>query len=224
MVMKNQDLIKKWEQLRLEAYLPTPDDVWTIGWGHTHTTKPGMKITKEEAQKLFESDLAWVYKAVDELVKVPLNQNQKDALYSFVFNIGKTNFAKSTLLKRLNAGLYEEAAAQFPRWNKQGKKVLRGLVRRRAEEMAYFLLPVDKEKVIPTNTGTVTPPEDFKSILKSKEAITGITAVLTGVGAIIAGLTPVAQVVIVGALAASLVVFGGIILVNRLRARAKGIR
>ena len=33
------DIIKAHEGLRLEAYLPTKNDVWTIGYGHTKTAK-----------------------------------------------------------------------------------------------------------------------------------------------------------------------------------------
>lgn len=146
MRIKNDELIKKWEALKLEAYLPTPNDVWTIGWGHTHTTKRGQKITVVEAQRLFEQDTAWVEAAIAKNVKVPLNQNQYDALASWIFNVGEGAFRKSTLLRKLNAGDYIGAANEFPRWNKQKGRVLRGLTRRRAEEKAYFLsVPVTPE-------------------------------------------------------------------------------
>lgn len=145
MKIENDQLIKKWEALKLHAYLPTPNDVWTIGWGHTHTTKPGQKITVEQAQALFERDTAWVEHALAKHVKVPLNQNQYDALASWIFNVGEGAFRKSTLLRKLNTGDYEGAANELPRWNKQKGKVLRGLSRRRAEEKAYFLSPVEEK-------------------------------------------------------------------------------
>jgi lysozyme len=133
------DHIKKSEQLRRKAYLPTPDDVWTIGWGHTKTARKGMVITVKEAEVLLRQDLAWVRQAIADLVRVPLTQSQYDALASFIFNLGRTNFAKSTMLRKLNKGDYLGAANEFPRWNKQKGKVLRGLTRRRAEERAMFL-------------------------------------------------------------------------------------
>jgi len=136
---KNVNIIKKHEGLRLEAYLPTPNDVWTIGYGHTHTTKQGMKITKAQADKLLYMDIAWAEEAVNTLVKVPLTQNQFDALVSFVFNVGAGAFSKSTLLRFLNMGDYTNAAAQFLRWNRQKGKVLNGLTRRRQEERELFL-------------------------------------------------------------------------------------
>jgi hypothetical protein len=73
------------------------------------------------------------------VVKVPLTQNQFDALVSLVYNIGQTAFSNSTLLKKLNAKDYQGAADQFLRWNKGGGKVMKGLVRRREAERALFL-------------------------------------------------------------------------------------
>lgn len=133
------DLIKEFEGLRLTAYLPTADDVWTIGYGHTKTAKPGMVITEKKAEELLRGDIRWVEEALAKHVKVPLNQNQYDALASFVYNLGETNFAKSTLLRKLNGNDFVGAADQFLRWNKQGRKVLAGLTRRRTRERELFL-------------------------------------------------------------------------------------
>lgn len=139
MYIKNVDMIKKSEGLRLEAYLPTPNDVWTIGYGHTKTAKPGMKITTKGAEALLVHDLAWVEDVVNDFVEVPITQNQYDALCSFVYNLGGTNFGKSTLLRKLNDGDYEGAADELLRWDKQKGKVLRGLTIRRKEERELFL-------------------------------------------------------------------------------------
>ena len=139
MKVHNIDIIKKHEGLRLEAYLPTPNDVWTIGYGHTHTTQKGMKITEGQAESLLRKDITWVEKAVNKLVVVPLTQNQFDALSSLVFNIGEGGFSSSTLLRLLNVGDYEGSANQFLRWNKQKGRVLNGLTKRREEERKLFL-------------------------------------------------------------------------------------
>lgn len=118
---------------KLKTYTDTAG-VLTIGVGHTgHDVKPGMTITREQSQSLLMKDLEWAEAAVNK-VKVPLNQNQFDALVSFVFNIGANAFAKSTLLKLLNAGDYGGAAAQFMVWTKQ--KELTG---RRQGERDQFL-------------------------------------------------------------------------------------
>lgn len=140
---KGLQLIKDFEGLELKAYMPTPDDVPTIGYGHTKTAKMGMEITEKQAEALLKKDLAWVELAVNKRVTVPITQGQYDALCSFVYNLGETNFTKSTLLRRLNNKRYTEAADELLRWNKQGAKVLRGLTRRREAERALFLSEPD---------------------------------------------------------------------------------
>lgn len=134
---KGLDLIKSFEGLRLSAY-KCPADVWTIGYGTTAGVKQGQTITKERAEELLREDVRRFEDQVLRLVKMPLTQGQFDALTSFVYNLGAGNLSNSTLLRLLNAGDYDGAAAQFERWNKAGGKVLAGLIRRRAAERALF--------------------------------------------------------------------------------------
>lgn len=136
--VKNKEIIKKHEGLRLEAYRD-PVGVWTIGWGHTHTAKPGMKISLDEAINLLARDIAWAENAVKQNVTIKLNQNQFDALVSFVFNVGERAFMRSSLLRRLNEGNYTDAANELLRWKHAGGRVLPGLVKRRAAERELFL-------------------------------------------------------------------------------------
>ncbi len=143
------ELIKSFEGLGLKAYL-CPSGVLTIGYGHTGKVR-GNKITlqttitPEEAETLLKEDLIRFEKAVNSLVKVPLNNNQFDALVSFVFNIGINAFSTSTLLTLLNSGDYKGASQQFKRWiYGNGKKVLEGLEKRRAAEKKLFNTPVFK--------------------------------------------------------------------------------
>src|SRR5271165_5063255 len=92
------ELTKRFEGLRLKAY---QDDggVWTIGYGHTgKDVKPRMTITEAKADDLLRSDVHTAVDAVSRLVTVPLTQGQFDALVDFVFNLGPTKFAGSTLL------------------------------------------------------------------------------------------------------------------------------
>lgn len=142
MKVKNINLIKEGEGLRLKAYLPTPNDVWTIGYGHTKGVRPGMVITEQQAEQFLRQDIAWVEEALNRYVTVPLNQNQFDALASWVFNVGAGALKSSTLLKKLNAGDYQGAANELSRWNKQKGRVLTGLTNRRAKERELFLTPV----------------------------------------------------------------------------------
>jgi len=131
-------LIKVYEGLRLKAYQDSVG-VWTIGYGHTNNVKPGDVLSDEsQASGLLAFDLANAEAAVSRLVKVDLTDNQFAALVSFVFNLGSGNFAMSTLLKKINSGDMAGAAKEFKRWNRAGKKVLAGLVRRRDAEAALF--------------------------------------------------------------------------------------
>lgn len=137
--VENIGHIKHWEGLRLEAYLPTPRDKWTIGYGHTATVKPGMVITEKQAEKLLRADIKWVRKTIKDLVEVPLSQPQYDALASLIFNIGRPQFSGSTLLRKLNTYDYVGAADEFPKWRRQKGRILPGLVRRRKAEQRMFL-------------------------------------------------------------------------------------
>lgn len=96
-------------------------------------------LTLEQCHDLFRKDIRKFEKAINTIVKVPLSQNQYDALVSFIFNIGIDAFVRSTLLRKLNARDYEGAANELPRWNKAGGRVVRGLTLRRASERKLFL-------------------------------------------------------------------------------------
>lgn len=148
--MKTSDrgvaLIKAHEGLRLTAYTD-PVGVWTIGYGHTTAAGPpkverGMKITDAGADAILRQDLAKFEGYVSSAVKVPLNQNEFDALVSFTFNLGPGNLRSSTLLKKLNAGDRAGAADEFLKWTKAGGKTLPGLVKRREAERALFRTPI----------------------------------------------------------------------------------
>jgi len=162
------ELIKAHEMLMLEAYLD-PVGIPTIGWGHTGTVDHDdvinrRTITETEALSLIRSDLKDTEKGVLRNVRVPLNQNQFNALISFVFNTGETNFSKSTLLKKLNRGQYDEVPFELSRWvfgtdQDTGEKVrLNGLVRRRADEGKVFITPVNSTPVPSQGANQTTMP------------------------------------------------------------------
>lgn len=130
---KGIELIKHFESFRADAYV-CPAGVLTIGYGTTSGVKRGQKITEAQATALLGRDLMIFENAVKRLVKVPLSQNQFDALVSFAYNCGAANLASSTLLKLVNANQFQLVPAQFLRWNKGGGKVLAGLTRRRKAE------------------------------------------------------------------------------------------
>lgn len=131
------DLIRQFEGLRLKAYL-CPANVWTIGYGSTGPhVKPGMVITREQADDLLMRDLERFERGVAELAP-KATDNQFSALVSFSFNVGLAALKSSTLLKLHNAGDHNGAQAQFGRWTKAAGKTLPGLVKRREAEAKLY--------------------------------------------------------------------------------------
>jgi len=113
--------------------------VWTIGYGHTKNVHAGMTCTPQQAQAWLVLDTHEAQDAVNRLVNTDLTQGEFDALVDFVFNLGATAFARSTMLRLLNAGSIQEAAAPFALWDHAGGEVVAGLLRRRLAEKAEFL-------------------------------------------------------------------------------------
>ena len=130
-------LIKKFEGCELEAYL-CPAGVWTIGYGHTKDVKEGDKINKDEADYLLQEEMIEYESYINDFVEVPLNQNQFDALCSWVYNLGPTNLKNSTMLRVLNEEKYTDVPQEIKRWNKAGGEVLDGLIKRREAEAKMF--------------------------------------------------------------------------------------
>ena len=130
-------LIKEFEGLRLMAY-PCPGGVWTIGYGHTAGVKPGMVITKAQAEEYLKADLIAFERYLNGL-GLALNQNQFDALVSFIYNVGTGNFSNSTLLRKVRANPQENSIMdEFLRWVYSKGRVLPGLQRRRLAEMKLY--------------------------------------------------------------------------------------
>jgi lysozyme len=134
------NLVKHFEGLKLTRYY-CPSGKLTIGYGHTGKGTRKQKITIPEAEKLLEQDLSVFQKVVTNNVKVPLTNSQFGALVSFSFNVGEGAFKKSTVLKKLNSGNYKLASQEMLRWTRDSRKrILPGLVRRRAAEVKLFLV------------------------------------------------------------------------------------
>ena len=131
------DLIKHFEGCETEAYL-CPAGVPTIGYGHIKGVQMGDVITETQAHEMLVEELDEYESYINDLVTVGLNQNQFDAMVSWVYNLGGGNLRASTLLKVLNSGNYAGVPEQIMRWNKAGGKVLEGLTRRRQAEADLF--------------------------------------------------------------------------------------
>lgn len=139
---KIEAFIKGYEKCRLKAYMPTPDDVPTIGWGSTGPDiRMGMTWTQAQADARFAADLARFASKVTALLgTAPTTQAQFDALVSFAYNIGYGDggLKTSTLLRMHKDGNWIGAAAQFQRWNRQAGRVLNGLTTRRSAEADIY--------------------------------------------------------------------------------------
>lgn len=149
-------LVKRWEGLRLEVYQDVAG-LWTIGYGHLVTAADNIypysdvtEITEAEAGRLLAQDMRIASNIVSQHVRVPLTASQREALVSFVFNVGagvpgeRDGFVylksgqPSTMLRKLNAGDFAGAAAEFDKWINAGGARVNGLIARRAEERALF--------------------------------------------------------------------------------------
>ena len=134
---KGIELIKHFEGCELEAY-KCAAGVWTIGYGHIKGVTPESVITQEQAEQMLVEELNEYEGYINDMVTADLNQDQFDAMVSWVYNLGGGNLKASTLLKTLNVGDYNGVPAQIMRWNKAGGKVLEGLTRRRQAEADLF--------------------------------------------------------------------------------------
>ena len=130
-------LIKEFEGLRLKAY-KCPGGVWTIGYGHTAGVKPGMVITETQAEEYLMADLIAFEKYLNDL-RLAINQNQFNALISFIYNVGTGNFSSSTMLRKVKANPLDNSIMdEFLRWVYSKGRVLPGLQRRRLAEMKLY--------------------------------------------------------------------------------------
>lgn len=140
------NLIKQFEGCKLTAYQDIVG-VWTIGYGTTAMADvgivpaKGMTITQERAEDLLRLGVDKFAATVNALITAKVNANEFGACVSLAYNIGPNAFAKSTVLRELNAGHKDKAAAAFRMWNKAGGQVVKGLVNRREAEIKLFLTP-----------------------------------------------------------------------------------
>lgn len=136
-------IIREFEGFRANAYLDT-GGVWTIGYGTIKyadgtKVKKGDACTEGQAELWLKNDCQWVDACLDKYLKVAINQNQFDALASFIYNVGETAFVKSTMLTLINKGQLKAAALQFDRWVYVNGKKEKGLANRREKEKGLFL-------------------------------------------------------------------------------------
>jgi lysozyme len=140
---KGIKLLEELEGLELKSYKCSAS-VWTIGLGNTFyedgsKVKEGQVISKERAYLLFNLISKKFEKAINDNVKVEISQNQFNALFCWIYNVGITAFKNSTLLRLLNINPKDaNIAKQFLRWNKINGVESRGLTNRRIKESSLY--------------------------------------------------------------------------------------
>jgi GH24 family phage-related lysozyme (muramidase) len=140
-------LIEQFEGYSRCAYWDPYGGVWTVGFGQTHGAYQGFCFSGRAAAEAnlkssVESEYEWALRALD----VTLNQNQWDALCSFVYNLGAGIFQGTTVGADLRARAFYAASRQMLAYDHAGGQVLPGLAVRRADEVRLFLTPVSKPK------------------------------------------------------------------------------
>jgi lysozyme len=205
--------ITQWEGQRLKSYRDS-GGVWTVGVGHTSDSNlvvgPTTVITAEQSDELLRKDLDEVEQAIARIVKVPLNDNQFTVLASLAFNIGITNFAKSTLVKKLNASNYNAVPSELAKWVKdrdpKTKKMVTvpGLVNRRAAEAGLWVkgAHVASRDVVPvpvnvSNTRALATKENIATAASVATAGFGAAATNTAIGYALAFVIVVAGVYVI---------------------------
>lgn len=129
--------IAGWETFQPVAYLPTPQDVPTHGWGSTKGVKLGDRTTPDRALVRLLSDAERHQHELRACIgDVALHQHEWDAYVSWAYNVGTGAACKSSLVRKLrsNPPDYPGACAELLRWDRQAGKRLQGLTRRRQAE------------------------------------------------------------------------------------------
>jgi len=133
------EIIKKFEGLRMEAYL-CPAGKPTIGYGHTRGVKLGQRLRDEaHAEELLKEDVKYAEMAVNRCIDVPLNDNQFSALVSFALNLGEGALRNGTIPAKIRNGNFIGAAETMKQYILANGKPLDGLRRRRNAEADLFM-------------------------------------------------------------------------------------
>jgi lysozyme len=153
-------LLEELEGRRSEVYFDSKG-LPTLGVGHLLTkselssgkivilgepVKYRNGLTHQQIDDLLTQDTYQASSCVDRVVTVSLTPCQREALISFVFNIGRSAFKQSTLLRKLNQGLYDEVPGQMRRWVYEGTKVSQGLINRREKEIKVWNNSISEDK------------------------------------------------------------------------------
>jgi lysozyme len=189
-------LIRRLEGFRAGAYKDAAG-MWTIGYGHTSAAgspqvRPGMKISRKEADHILARDVAMFAQGVQSLVSIPLTDGQFSALVSFSYNVGLENFRKSSVLRAVNGGKFAAVPRRLSLWVKSGGRVLPGLVNRRAAEAAMFIeatpppLRTDRERAPADGICETVQPLPGTPMRRSSTSLAALVSAIAGVASSLA--------------------------------------
>lgn len=139
-------LVGKWEGKRNRAYLDSIANppVWTVCYGETRGVRPGDYYSDAECAAMLAEGLLEFREGLHRaFTPTTLNRRltpKRDAAYvSLAYNAGVRAISRSTAVRRLNDGDIVGGCRAIGWWNRAGGRVIRGLVNRRADEVAYCL-------------------------------------------------------------------------------------
>jgi lysozyme len=133
-------LIEEFEGYSYHAYWDQWGHVWTVGFGETEGVNSGTTMTRAQAEADLKNRVIREYEPAIKALGVDLNQNQFDALCSFVWNLGPGSM-QWDVGRYIREHNFSAAANAMLQYDRAGGVTLAGLVRRRHEEAALFLKP-----------------------------------------------------------------------------------
>lgn len=167
-------LIKSFEGFRPCA-VSRRDGTLTIGYGHTQSAREGISISEEEAELLLMHDLIPATNLIFTQIKRPLNQNQFDALVSFIYSIGPERFVKTGILDLIRKGRMADVATVLASIPDRQQPPVDTPYRRRCAERALFER-ADKPTLVQLLLAPISRPDKQASV--PEDAALGITGVL----------------------------------------------
>ncbi len=128
-------LIGAWEGLRTMAYRDAVG-IPTVCYGETRGVKIGDRYRVEECKVMLGDGIVDFEKSIRKCLTYPDQIPDKTyvAFLSLAYNIGQAGFCRSSVAHYANQKQLTRACHRIKAFNKADGRILRGLVRRRAEE------------------------------------------------------------------------------------------
>ena len=169
------EFIAGFEGYRYNAYWDPYGHCWTVGIGETQNVGPNSTMTYAQALADLKGRLAREYEPALTALGVPLNQNQWDALCSFIWNLGPGSMSWD-VGRDLRARNYDAAANALLEYDRAGGVVLSGLARRRQAERTLFLTPVPAPKPPPLSYHYNWYPVSWQTAVRRYDALRRLQA------------------------------------------------